>query len=153
MRRTHQIDSALLVLRVVTGVTMYMHGWQKYTDAGFAGVGDMFAGMDVPLASVAGPVVLGFELVGGPLLVIGAATRAFASAFVVVMLGALFTVHLSAGFYVADGGYELVLLLAAANAALAIAGPGVWSADELFARRAARHRRRMDEHEREDAVA
>lgn len=29
VRRTHRIDSALLVLRVVIGVTMFMHGWQK----------------------------------------------------------------------------------------------------------------------------
>lgn len=135
MRRTQQIDTALLVLRIVTGLTMFMHGWQKLTTAGFGGVGDMFAGMGVPLAAVAGPGTMLLELVGGVLLVLGLGTRIIGAAFAVVMLGALFIVHLEAGFYAADGGYELVLLLAAVNAALAVSGPGAWSLDAVVAGR------------------
>jgi putative oxidoreductase len=51
------------------------------------------------------------------------------------MLGALFLVHASAGVFVATGGYELVLLLAAGAAAIALAGAGRISADAaLFGR-------------------
>lgn len=135
MRRTQQIDTALLIIRLVTGVTMFLHGWQKLTNAGFGGVGDMFAGMDVPLAAVAGPATMLLELVGGVLLLLGLGTRIVGGLFALVMLGALFIVHLEAGFYAADGGYELVLLLAAVSAALAVSGPGAWSADAVVAGR------------------
>lgn len=135
MRRSEQIDTALLVVRVVTGLTMFMHGWQKLTGPGFGGVGDMFAGMDVPLAAVSGPLTMLVELIGGVLLVLGLGTRVVGAAFAVVMLGALFIVHLSAGFYAADGGYELVLLLAAVSAALCVSGPGAWSLDAVIAGR------------------
>lgn len=137
MRRAPQIDTALLALRLVTGLTMVMHGWQKLTGPGLGGVGDMFAGMDVPLAQVAGPVVMLIELVGGVLLVLGLGTRVVGVVFALVMLGALFLVHLSAGFYAADGGFELVLLLAALGAALAVAGPGAFSLDAVIAGRRA----------------
>lgn len=137
MRRTQQIDTALLIVRVITGLTMFMHGWQKLTGPGFGGVGDMFAGMDIPLPAVAGPLVMLVELIGGVLLVLGLGTRVVGAAFVVVMLGALFFVHLSAGFYAADGGYELVLLLAAVSAALSVSGPGAWSLDAVIAGRRA----------------
>lgn len=135
MRRNQQIDTALLILRVVTGLTMVMHGWQKFAGPGLSGVGDMFAGMEVPLAAVAGPVVMLLELVGGVLLVLGLGTRAVGAAFAVVMLGAVFLVHLPAGFYAADGGYELALLLAALGAAFAVSGPGAWSLDAVIAGR------------------
>lgn len=135
--RRNQIDLALVILRLVTGLTMFMHGWQKLTGPGFSGVGDMFAAMDVPLAAVAGPVTLVVELVGGVLLILGIGTRVVAAVFALVMLGALFIVHLSAGFFVSEGGYELVLLLAALGAALAVAGPGAWSLDAVLAGRRA----------------
>lgn len=133
--RRNQIDLALVILRLVTGLTMVLHGWQKLTGPGLSGVGDMFAGMDVPLAAVAGPLTLLVELVGGILILLGLATRAVAALFALVMLGALVIVHLSAGFFVADGGYELVLLLAGLGAALAVAGPGAWSLDAIVAGR------------------
>ncbi|WP_068425663.1 DoxX family protein [Janibacter terrae] len=134
MRRT-QIDLALVILRIVMGLTMFLHGWQKLTAAGFGGVGEMFAGMGAPLAGVTGPLTLLVELVGGVLIVLGLGTRVVGAVYALVMLGALFVVHLSAGFFVGDGGYELVLLLAGIGAALAVAGPGAWSLDAVLAGR------------------
>jgi putative oxidoreductase len=51
------------------------------------------------------------------------------------MLGALFLVHAPAGVFAAAGGYELVLLLAAAAFAIALTGAGRISVDRaLFGR-------------------
>jgi putative oxidoreductase len=47
------------------------------------------------------------------------------------VLVALFTTHIHHGFFVADGGIELVLLLAGASLALALAGPGPYSVDTV----------------------
>lgn len=131
----------LTVLRVVLGVTFFLHGWQKFTEWTIAGTQASFAEMGVPLAEVAAPAVAVLELAGGALLVLGLATRVVAALLVLVMLGALVLVHLPAGFFVADGGIELVLLLAAASLLFALAGAGRWSVDHLIAakRRASAH--------------
>lgn len=127
------------VLRAVLGVTFLLHGWQKFTEWTLAGTQASFAEMGVPLAEVAAPAVAVLELAGGALLVLGLATRVVAALLALVMLGALVLVHLPAGFFAADGGIELVLLLAAASLFFALAGAGRWSADHLIAakRRAA----------------
>ncbi|WP_298587528.1 DoxX family protein [uncultured Kocuria sp.] len=129
----------LTLLRVVLGATFFLHGWQKFTEWTVAGTQASFAQMGVPAAELAAPVVAVLELVGGLLLLAGLGTRAVAALLALVMLGALVLVHLPAGFFVADGGVELVLLLAAASALFALAGAGRWSLDHVVAanRRAA----------------
>ncbi|MEX5302010.1 DoxX family protein [Kocuria sabuli] len=134
-------SAGLTVLRAVLGLTFLLHGWQKFTEWTIAGTQASFAEMGVPLAEVAAPAVAVLELAGGALLVLGLATRVVAALLALVMLGALVLVHLPAGFFVADGGIELVLLLAAASLLFALAGAGRWSVDHLIAakRRAAAH--------------
>jgi putative oxidoreductase len=131
----------LTVLRAVLGITFLLHGWQKFTEWTIAGTQASFAGMGVPLAEVAAPAVAVLELAGGALLVLGLATRVVAALLALAMVGALVLVHLPAGFFAADGGIELVLVLAAASLLFALAGAGRWSVDHLIAakRRAAAH--------------
>ena len=64
------------------------------------------------------------ELVGGIALILGVLTRVFAALLALNMLGALVLVHAPAGVFAATGGYELVLLLAAAALAVALVGAG-----------------------------
>lgn len=125
----------LTVLRAVLGLTFLLHGWQKVGEWTLAGTQASFAQMGVPLAEVAAPAVAVLELVGGALLVVGLGTRVVAALLALTMLGALVLVHLPAGFFAADGGFELVLLLAAGTLFLALAGAGRWSVDHVFAGR------------------
>ncbi len=129
----------LTVLRVVLGTTFLLHGWQKFTEWTVAGTQASFAQMGVPAAELAAPVAAVVELVGGLLLVLGLGTRVVAALLALNMLGALVLVHLPAGFFAAEGGVELVLLLAAASALFVLAGAGRWSLDHVVAakRRAA----------------
>src|SRR6478735_10419669 len=92
--------------------------------------------MGVPAADVMAPAIAVLELAGGIALILGILTRVVAALLVVDMLGALFLVHAPAGIFAANGGYELVLLLAAASFALALTGAGRLSVDRaLFGRR------------------
>jgi len=120
---------ALLLLRLALGATLIAHGIQKFTVTTIAGVEEMFVGLGIPAAAIAAPVVASLEIVAGALLVIGLATRIAAAIGAAIALVALFTVHLSAGFFAGDGGYEFVLLLAVVGIALALTGPGAFSVD------------------------
>jgi putative oxidoreductase len=129
-----QLDTGLTLLRVVTGITFMAHGGQKLFVFGLDGVAGGFAQMGVPFPDVMGPLVGFIELFGGLALVAGLLTRLAGVGLTAVMLGAMFLVHLPAGFFLPNG-YEFVLMLAASATTLAITGAGQYSLDALLARR------------------
>jgi putative oxidoreductase len=131
MKNTALSTTGLTILRVVVGFLFAAHGWQKYNEWTIAGTQAAFGKMGIPFADVVAPVIAALELGGGIALILGLFAR-----LAVDMLGALVMVHLSAGVFVANGGYELVLILAAAALAVALAGPGRASVDcALFGQR------------------
>lgn len=125
----------LLLLRLTLGAVMVMHGWQKFNEWTVPGVTASFDGMGVPMAAIAAPFATYVELIGGVLIILGALTRPVAALNLVSMLGAIIFVHGPAGFYASEGGYEFVLLLAAASAAFIFTGAGSYSVDASLARR------------------
>ncbi|MFC9334156.1 MULTISPECIES: DoxX family protein [Arthrobacter] len=129
MNQSTLTTTALTVLRVIAGFLFAAHGWQKFNEFTIAGTQASFAKMGVPAAELAAPAVATLELVGGIALILGVLTRVFAALLALNMLGAFFLVHASAGVFVGNGGYELVLLLAAGALAIALAGAGRFSAD------------------------
>jgi putative oxidoreductase len=136
MNQPQLTTTALTALRLVLGFLFAAHGWQKFNEWTIAGTQASFAKMGVPAADVMAPAIAVLELAGGIALILGILTRVVAGLLVLDMLGALFLVHAPAGIFAANGGYELVLLLAAASFALALTGAGRFSVDRaLFARR------------------
>jgi len=75
------------------------------------------------------PFVAVLETAGGIALVVGALAPLFGLALAANMLVAGLTQHAGNGFFVADGGYELVLLLGVASLAIFVAGAGRLSVD------------------------
>lgn len=129
-----QLSIGIAIVRVITGVIMLAHGAQKLFQFGIAGVTQGFAGMGVPLPGIVAPLVTILEFAGGIALILGLLTRLVAFGLAIDMLGALFIVHLANGFFLPNG-YEFVLVLFAATAALAIAGAGAFSVDQAIANR------------------
>lgn len=126
----------LTALRIVTGFIFAAHGWQKFFEWGVEGTQAGFVDMGIPLAAVSGPLVATLELVGGIALMLGILSRPVAALLTIDMLVALVLVHLPFGIFVGDNGIELVLILGAASAAIALAGPGRVSLDQpIFAKR------------------
>ncbi|MHA7278362.1 DoxX family protein [Arthrobacter sp. MDT2-2] len=122
---------ARTVLRVALGVVFLAHGWQKIFDYTIPGTQAAFAQMGVPAAELIGPAVGFLELFGGAALILGVLVRPVAALLALDMLGALFLVHAPAGIFADNGGYELVLVLAAGAAALGLVGAGRFSLDAL----------------------
>ena len=127
MNPTPLPSAGLLVLRLVVGVTFVLHGLDKL--GGLTGTEEFFASLGIPALGLMAPLVALTETVGGLLLIIGLATPLVGLALAVDMLVALGTAHIDAGFFAADGGIELVLLLGGASLALALTGAGRWSAE------------------------
>lgn len=122
-------DALMLVARIVLGIVLIAHGWQKFFQYGIGGVTASFEKMGVPLPAVSAVFAATVELVGGLALLAGAATVVAGALVVLDMLGAFVLVHIGNGVFVADGGFELVGVIAAAALLLVAAGPGRYSVD------------------------
>ena len=131
---TRQIDTGLLILRLVIGVIFMAHGGQKLFVYGFQGIAGGFAQMGVPMPQLMGPFVGLLEFFGGMALIAGLLTRLVSLGLASTMVAAMLLVHLKAGFF-APNGIEFPLSLFASTVLLAIAGAGAYSVDALIARR------------------
>lgn len=129
------VDGTLLLLRLTLGVIFFAHGWDTLQNLGVSGTIDLQRESGIPLPELAGPFTVFAELIGGPLLALGALTRPAALALGVVMVGAIAFIHAPHGIFVENGGIELVLVLAAACILLAVRGAGRFGVDELIATR------------------
>ena len=87
-------------------------------------------GLPASFALLAGLIEFG----GGLLLAAGLATRAAAALVAGLMAVAIVHVHLGAGFFWTDGGYEYPLLWAIIALSYAIRGGGRYSVDALIGR-------------------
>ncbi len=111
-------DIAFMGLRTAIGLIFIAHGTGKF-NPGFVGFLTGPLGfppeMQIPIALA--------ETVPGILLIIGVLTRISASLLSIVMLGAIFYVK-GASNLTGAGGYEIDLILLAANLVIIVAGPG-----------------------------
>ena len=72
-------DFGLLLARVIVGVVLFAHGYQKLFDVGVANFGDTFlAPLGVPLPGLAAWIVALVEFVGGLALILGLLSRVVA---------------------------------------------------------------------------
>jgi putative oxidoreductase len=121
---------ALLLVRMVVGITMVMHGYNHWRGGGrIAGTARWFRGLGLEAETLQAWMSVVTELGGGFLLIVGMLTPLACAAVISVMLIAGLLAHRPNGFYVFKDGYEYVLVLSAVSLALAVFGPGRFSLD------------------------
>jgi putative oxidoreductase len=123
-------STAVLLLRVVLGVTMIVHGLNHWRGGGrIAGTARWFTGLGLRHGRLQAWLSVVTEVGAGALLVLGLLTPLAGAAVMSVMLVAGLLAHRRNGFFVFKDGYEYVLVLAVACVALAMLGPGDVSLD------------------------
>ncbi len=122
----------IALIRIVSGFVFVMHGQQKLFEMGVGNVEGWFGSLGIPAPALAALVVSLVELVGGAALIVGAFTRLFGILLAVDMLVALLVFHLPNGFFAANNGVELVLVLGAASLGLVLTGPGALAIDAML---------------------
>jgi len=121
---------ALLLVRVVLGIVMIVHGLNHWRGGGrIEGTARWFGGLGLRHGTLQAWMSVLTEVGAGILLVAGLLTPLACAAVISVMLVAGVLAHRPNGFFVFKDGYEYVLVLAAISLALGVLGPGRLSVD------------------------
>jgi putative oxidoreductase len=138
---------AALPLRAIAGGGFMQHGWAKIIKGpeAFAAI---LQSLQVPFPHLSAYLTISIELLGGAALFVGAFIAWASVPAIVVLLTAMFTVHLPYGFSsikikaIVDGraqfgppGYECDLLYIACILTLVLLNPGPWSIDSYRLRK------------------
>jgi putative oxidoreductase len=123
---SRELDLELLIMRLACSLPFMYHGSAILFGA-FGGPGPQgFAAfMKVPV--IVGYLVGLAQFAGGIAILIGALLRVGAVSVIIVMLGAIFLVHLPHGYDIGRGGLEYALTEMLLALGLLLAGPGKYS--------------------------
>ncbi len=125
---------APLVVRVIVGIIMAAHGWQKL-QGGPENFGGFLSQLGVPLPEFMAYVVTFVELIGGILLILGLLSRLTALLLTIDLVVAILLVKVNVGLLSPQGGgvgAELDLALIAGFLVILLAGPGKLSLDHVL---------------------
>jgi putative oxidoreductase len=136
-----------LSLRLVIGFGFMAHGWAKLS-RGPSGFAKLLTQIGAPLPEPTAWVSTFVELLGGLAIFVGAFVEVVSVPLIVMMLVAMFTVHLKYGFSsintigLTDSGpkfgppgYEVNLLYIAGLLSLILGGAGAFSIDRILWRK------------------
>ncbi len=133
-------DIAGLLARVALGIVILPHGLQKllgiFGGYGFSGTINYFVSTGLP-STVAFLIIIG-ESFGALALIIGLLSRIAAFGISLIMLGAIFLVHLPNGFFMnwfgtqKGEGFEYHILALGLGLIILIKGSGKWSVDRIL---------------------
>jgi putative oxidoreductase len=121
-----KVSAALLAIRIASALAFLYHG-SAITFGAFGGPGpEKFAAL-THMPVVAAYLVGLAQLAGGLAMLTGVLIRVGAVCIIIVMLGAIFLVHLPHGFDVGHGGIEYALTQLLVAFAILLTGPGAYS--------------------------
>ncbi len=130
-----QINAALFILRVVFGLFLAYHGYNKvFGGGGLAGTAGWFGSMGFKYAPMQARRRRPREIGAGVLFAAGLLTPLAAAGMIGLMVVAIYTAHLKNGFFIfkPGQGWEYCASIAVLAFGVAMMGAGEWSLDEAF---------------------
>lgn len=124
-------SSALLLIRIASGAAFLYHGSVILFGA-FGGPGPAKFALMLHAPAFVGYLVGIAQFFGGLAVLLGVFARIGAAALAVVMLGAIFLVHLPHGFDIGKGGLEYAFTQLCIALAVLLAGPGGYAVSAAF---------------------
>lgn len=119
----------LLLARLVLAYGFYEPALMKWNDVN--SVAAWFSTLGIPFSTLSAYLASTAELLGVVLLAIGLFTRIVSIPLIIVMIVAIFTVHIGNGFSVANNGFEIPLYYLLFLGLLSSFGAGRFSIDSL----------------------
>ena len=132
---TRTAPYAAFILRISLGVLFLAHFGLKFFVFTPAGTAQFFQSLGLPGALAY--LTMAAEFVGAIALILGVYTRIVAIALIPILLGAIVTVHWSAGFFFtnANGGWEFPAFWIIGLLALALVGDGAFALKPSIAKK------------------
>jgi putative oxidoreductase len=130
-----QFDVAVLVLRVVFGLFLAAHGYNKFFGGGrLKGTAGWFGSLGMKWPKWQARIAATTEVGAGLLFAAGLLTALAAAGMVALMFVAIWTVHWKVGFYIfrKGEGWEYCGSILVVALSVAMMGPGRWSLDHAF---------------------
>jgi putative oxidoreductase len=128
----HPADLALLVIRVVFGLFLAAHGYNKIFGGGrLTGTAGWFESIGMRWPHVQARLAAGTEVSAGILFALGLLTPLAAAGMIGVMTVATYAAH-RGNFFVFKEGWEYTVSIAVAAWGVATIGPGKWSLDHAI---------------------
>ena len=121
---------ALLLVRIALVYGFYEPALIKWSN--IDATIDWFASLGIPFPIFSTFLVASFEVIAVVLLLLGFFTRFIAIPVMIIMLVAIFTVHIQNGFSVGNNGFEIPLYYFLFLSLLATHGAGKFSIDYRF---------------------
>ncbi len=135
MEGVFQPNLAMLVLRVVFGVFLAAHGYNKiFGGNGLKGTAGWFGSIGMKWPMWQARIAAATEIGAGLLFAAGLLTPLAAAGMVALMVVAIWTVHWKVGFFVfrPNQGWEYCASIAVVAFVVGLTGPGEWSLDHAF---------------------
>lgn len=125
-------DIGLMITRIVIGVVLVARGWHRWQESGIAGEVSIMEQAGIPYATTLIWLVIGFEIIGGILLVFGLATPLIGLGMLVLNIGIIVLLRSGEGFYVHEHGWEYNAVQAVVGLIFLTHGSGRAGLDHLF---------------------
>lgn len=130
-----QLNLGLLILRLVLGLFLAYHGYNKvFGKGGLAGTAQWFGSIGMKWPKLQARLAAATEIGAGVMLAAGLLTPLAAAGVIGVMVVAIYTSHLKVGFFVflPNQGWEYCATIALGALAVGTMGPGEWSLDNAI---------------------
>jgi putative oxidoreductase len=126
----HFQSLSLLIARLIIAYGFYEPAMNKWKD--IDAVAGWFGSMGIPFPTINAYMAASTEILGVGLLVLGLFTRLISLPLIVIMVVAIFTVHIGNGFSAGDNGFEIPLYYMIFLLIFVAHGAGRYSLDHIF---------------------